>query len=160
MLDLRPLIAEPAEPRSLPEGRLAVEFDNVRFSYPAASDLSLASLEEVATLDTRGGQEVLHGVSFTARPGQLIALVGPSGAGKSTLAALTTRLYDVDSGSLRVSGVDLRELSFESIRRSIGMVTQDGHLWHDTLGPIIASPARRPRTSSRRTRCAAAGSSS
>ncbi|MBA2553107.1 MAG: ATP-binding cassette domain-containing protein, partial [Geodermatophilaceae bacterium] len=109
-------------------------FDDVQFSYPAATAVSLASLEEVATLDTRGGEEVLHGVSFTAEPGRLVALVGSSGAGKSTLAALATRLYDVDSGAIKLSGVDLRELSFDSIRDTVGMVTQDGHLWHDTIG--------------------------
>jgi len=134
VLDLVPLITEPDDPRPVPGGPVEVRFDDVRFSYPPATAVSLASLEEVATLDARGGEEVLHGVTFTARPGQLIALVGASGAGKSTLAALTSRLYDVDSGSVRLSGVDLRELSFDSIRDTIGMVTQDGHLWHDTIG--------------------------
>ena len=134
VLDLVPLIAEPAEPRQVPDGPVAVQFDDVRFSYPAATAVSLASLEEVAVLDTRGGEEVLHGLSFTAEPGRLVALVGASGAGKSTLAALAARLYDVDSGGIRLAGIDLRELSFDSIRDTLGMVTQDGHLWHDTVG--------------------------
>ncbi|MGI8691456.1 MAG: ABC transporter ATP-binding protein [Geodermatophilaceae bacterium] len=134
VLDLVPLIGEPANPRPVPDGPVTMTFDDVRFSYPAATAVSLASLEEVATLDTRGGEEVLHGVSFTAEPGRLVALVGSSGAGKSTLAALATRLYDVDSGAIKLSGVDLRELSFDSIRDTVGMVTQDGHLWHDTIG--------------------------
>jgi len=134
VLDLVPLIAEPEHPRAVPDGPVSMEFDEVRFSYPPATAVSLASLEEVATLDTRGGDEVLHGLSFTAEPGRLVALVGASGAGKSTLAALAARLYDVDSGGIRLSGVDLRELSFDSIRDALGMVTQDGHLWHDTVG--------------------------
>ena len=134
VLDLVPLIGEPANPRPVPDGPVTMTFDDVRFSYPAATAVSLASLEEVATLDTRGGEEVLHGVSFTAEPGRLVALVGSSGAGKSTLAALATRLYDVNSGAIKLSGVDLRELSFDSIRDTVGMVTQDGHLWHDTIG--------------------------
>jgi len=134
VLDLVPLIAEPPSPRPVPQGGVSVEFDNVRFSYPSASSVSLASLEEVAVLDTRGGDEVLHGLSFTAEPGRLIALVGSSGAGKSTVAALAARLYDVDSGSIRLSGVDLRQMSFDAIRDTISVVTQDGHLWHDTIG--------------------------
>ncbi|MGI8721549.1 MAG: ABC transporter ATP-binding protein, partial [Geodermatophilaceae bacterium] len=134
VLDLVPLIAEPQAPRSVPAGGVSVQFDNVRFSYPPATAVSLASLEEVAVLDTRGGEEVLHGLSFTAEPGRLIALVGSSGAGKSTVAALAARLYDVDSGAIRLSGVDLREMSFDSIRDTISVVTQDGHLWHDTIG--------------------------
>ena len=133
VLDLVPLIAEPDQPRQVPDGPVSVEFEGVRFSYPPATAVSLASLEEVATLDTRGGEEVLHGLSFTAEPGRLVALVGSSGAGKSTLAALAARLYDVDSGAIRFSGVDLRELSFDSIRDTLGVVTQDGHLWHDTI---------------------------
>ena len=134
VLDLVPLIQEPTAPVPVPSGGVSMEFRDVRFSYPAATAVSLASLEEVATLDARGGVEVLHGLSFTAAPGRLIALVGSSGAGKSTVSALAARLYDVDSGSIRLSGVDLRELSFDSIRDTIGVVTQDGHLWHDTVG--------------------------
>jgi len=134
VLDLVPLIQEPAMPVPVPSGGVSMEFTDVRFSYPPATAVSLASLEEVATLDTRGGIEVLHGLSFTAAPGRLIALVGLSGAGKSTVSALAARLYDVDSGSIRLSGVDLRELSFDSIRDTISVVTQDGHLWHDTIG--------------------------
>ena len=134
VLDLVPLIKEPETPRPVPSGGVSMEFRDVRFSYPAATAVSLASLEEVAVLDARGGVEVLHGLSFTAAPGRLIALVGSSGAGKSTVSALAARLYDVDSGSIRLSGVDLRELSFDSIRDTISVVTQDGHLWHDTVG--------------------------
>ncbi len=133
ILDLPPLIAEPAAPLSLPDGPLSVEFDEVRFGYPAADKVSLASLEEVAQLDTRGGEEVLHEVSFRAEPGQLIALVGTSGAGKSTIAQLLPRLYDVDAGSVRLGGVDVRGLSFDTIRATLGLVTQDGHLFHESI---------------------------
>jgi ATP-binding cassette subfamily B protein len=133
VLDLPPLIAEPASPTPLPEGALSVEFDDVRFAYPSAEKVSLASLEEVAKLDERGGVEVLHGVSFRADPGRMVALVGTSGAGKSTLASLLPRLYDVDSGAVRIGGVDVRELSFDSIRGAVGMVTQDGHLFHESI---------------------------
>jgi ATP-binding cassette, subfamily B, bacterial len=133
VLDLPPLIAEPAEPSPLPEGPLSVELDDVRFGYPSADKVSLASLEDVAQLDVRGGDEVLHGVSLRAEPGQLIALVGSSGAGKSTIAQLLPRLYDVDGGAVRLGGVDVRELSFDTIRGALGLVTQDGHLFHESL---------------------------
>jgi ATP-binding cassette subfamily B protein len=105
----------------------------VHFAYPSADKVSLASLEEVATLDTRSGAEVLHGVSFKVEPGQLVALVGSSGAGKSTIASLLPRLYDVDDGEVLIGGVDVRDLSFDSLRQTLGMVTQDGHLFHDTI---------------------------
>ncbi|HMG42827.1 MAG TPA: ABC transporter ATP-binding protein [Acidimicrobiales bacterium] len=133
VLDLQPLIAEKPGALDVPDGPVSVEFDDVHFAYPAADKVSLASLEEVATLDTRGGEEILHGVSFRAEPGQLVALVGSSGAGKSTLASLAARLYDVDAGTVRLAGVDVRDLTFESIRDTLGMVTQDGHLFHETV---------------------------
>jgi len=133
VLDLVPLIREPDHPRGVPDGPVSVEFEGVRFAYPSADKVSLASLEEVAKLDQRGGVDVLHGVSFRVEPGQLVALVGSSGAGKSTIAALLPRLYDVDAGSVRLSGVDVRELSFDAIRDTVGMVTQDGHLFHESL---------------------------
>ncbi|MCU1665354.1 MAG: transporter, partial [Pseudonocardia sp.] len=133
VLDLPPLIAEPTDPLPLPDGPLSVQFDAVRFGYPAADKVSLASLEEVAQLDGRGGEEVLHDVSFTADPGQMIALVGSSGAGKSTIAQLLPRLYDVDAGAVRLGGVDVRRLSFDTIRGALGLVTQDGHLFHESI---------------------------
>ncbi|MFI1068804.1 ABC transporter ATP-binding protein [Streptomyces puniciscabiei] len=133
VLDLKPLIEEKPDAREVPEGPVAVEFDDVRFSYPAADQVSLASLEEVAALDTRGGSEVLHGISFRAEPGQTVALVGSSGAGKSTIAQLLPRLYDVDAGAVRLGGVDVRDLTAASLRGTLGMVTQDGHLFHDTV---------------------------
>lgn len=133
VLDLRPLIEDKPGARPVPEGPVAVEFDDVRFGYPAADKVSLASLEEVAALDKRGGDEVLHGISFRAEAGQTVALVGSSGAGKSTVAQLLPRLYDADEGAVRVGGIDVRDLSARSLRETIGMVTQDGHLFHDTV---------------------------
>ncbi|MEU4927311.1 ABC transporter ATP-binding protein [Streptomyces yokosukanensis] len=133
VLDLKPLIEEKPDAREVPEGPVAVEFDDVRFSYPAADQVSLASLEEVAALDTRGGSEVLHGISFRAEPGETVALVGSSGAGKSTIAQLLPRLYDVDTGAVRIGGTDVRDLGAASLRGTLGMVTQDGHLFHDTV---------------------------
>ncbi|KAA0942002.1 ABC transporter ATP-binding protein [Streptomyces apricus] len=133
VLDLKPLIAEKPDARTVPEGPVAVEFTDVRFAYPSADKVSLASLEEVAALDTRAGTEVLHGISFRAGAGQTVALVGSSGAGKSTIAALLPRLYDADEGSVRIGGVDVRDLSAASVRATLGMVTQDGHLFHESV---------------------------
>ena len=133
ILDLKPMIEDKPDARPLPDGPVAVEFDDVRFGYPSADKVSLASLEDVAKLDTRGGEEVLHGVSFRAEPGQLVALVGSSGAGKSTIAQLLPRLYDVEAGAVRLSENDVRDLTAESIRDAVGVVTQDGHLLHDSI---------------------------
>ncbi|WP_170301033.1 ABC transporter ATP-binding protein [Kocuria sediminis] len=133
ILDLVPLIQERPGARALPPGPASVEFDDVRFAYPSAEEVSLASLEDVAVLDSRGGEEVLHGVSFTVLPGQTVALVGSSGAGKSTIAQLVARLYDVTSGAVRIGGTDVREVTFASLRETIGMVTQDGHLFHESI---------------------------
>jgi ABC-type multidrug transport system fused ATPase/permease subunit len=137
VLDLTPLIRErpgavpvPGQEAGIP---VAVEFDDVRFGYPSADKVSLASLEEVAVLDDRGGDEVLHGISFTAEPGQMVALVGSSGAGKSTIASLVARLYDVDSGAVRLSGADVRDVTFASLKDTVGVVTQDGHLFHESI---------------------------
>ncbi len=133
ILDLKPLVDERPDARPVPEGPVSLEFDSVTFGYPTADKVSLASLEEVATLDTTDHGPVLHEVSFKVEPGRTVALVGSSGAGKSTIAQLTPRLYDVDSGSVRLGGVDVRELTFESIRANLGMVTQDGHLFHESI---------------------------
>ncbi|MEU4247610.1 ABC transporter ATP-binding protein [Amycolatopsis sp. NPDC026612] len=139
VLDLEPMIKEKPSAGALPpSGGVSVEFSDVRFGYPAADRYSLASLEDVATLDHRGGEEVLHGISFRAEPGQMVALVGSSGAGKSTIASLLPRLYDVDAGSVRLSDVDVRDLTFASLRETVGVVTQDGHLFHDTIRANLA----------------------
>ncbi|MGY1770330.1 ABC transporter ATP-binding protein [Blastococcus sp. SYSU D00813] len=142
VLDLEPLVRERPGARDVPEGPVSVEFDSVTFGYPSADRVSLASLEDVAQLDTRGGVDVLHDVSFTVRPGQVVAIVGSSGAGKSTIASLLPRLYDVDSGAVRLGGVDVRDLSFAAIRRTLGLVTQDGHLFHESLRSnlLLAAP--------------------
>ena len=142
ILDLRPLITEPESPETLPDGPLSVRFDDVTFAYPSAEKVSLASLEEVAVLDTRGGVDVIHDVSFEVGAGQMVALVGSSGAGKSTMAQLLARLYDVDEGSVRLGDVDVRELSFADLRRAVGMVTQDGHLFHESVREnlLLAGP--------------------
>ncbi|RLZ03704.1 ABC transporter [Kocuria tytonicola] len=133
VLDIKPLITQSPTARALPEGPVDVEFDHVTFSYPSADKVSLASLEDVAVLDSRGGEEVLHDVGFRAAAGHTVALVGSSGAGKSTIAQLVARLYDVDSGAVRIGGQDVRETTFESLRHTVGMVMQDGHLFHDTI---------------------------
>jgi ABC-type multidrug transport system fused ATPase/permease subunit len=151
VLDLVPLIREKPDAVTVPDGPVRVEFDRVRFTYPSADKVSLASLEEVAELsenDVRQGGEVLHGISFTAEPGQMVALVGSSGAGKSTIAALLARLYDVggqersDSGAIRLAGTDVRDLTFASLRDTVGMVTQDGHLFHESIRSnlLLADP--------------------
>ncbi len=133
ILDLKPLIQEAPDAVAVPAGPVSVEFDRVNFSYPSADKVSLASLEDVSTLDHRGGTEVLHDISLRAEPGQMIALVGSSGAGKSTIAQLLSRLYDVDSGAVRLNGVDVRDSSARSLQDTVGLVTQDGHLFHDTI---------------------------
>ncbi|MEJ8279621.1 ABC transporter ATP-binding protein [Pseudonocardia spirodelae] len=142
VLDLEPMVADPPSPRALPAGPVGVTFDRVSFAYPTAEQVSLASLEEVAVLDTRGGEQVLHEVSFHAAPGAVVALVGSSGAGKSTVAQLLARLYDAGSGAVRIGGVDVRELSLDAVHRAVGFVTQDGHLLHDTVAENlrIAAP--------------------
>src|SRR4029079_10906300 len=121
VLDLKPLITERPDPRPLPAGPVSVALRDVRFAYPGAERVSLASLEEVAVLDQRGGDEVLHGIDLEVAGGRMLALVGPSGAGKSTIAALVPRLYDVDAGAVEVSGVDVRDLSFAALRGAVGV---------------------------------------
>ena len=142
VLDLEPLIREP-EPEpgravAVPEGPLSVRLRDVRFSYPTAQEVSLASLEEVAVLDTRGGEEVLHGIDVEVPAGRTVALVGSSGAGKSTIASLVTRLQDVSSGAVELGGVDVRDMTFADLQQAVGMVTQDGHLFHDTVRGNLA----------------------
>ena len=104
VLDLEPMIQDAPDAVKLPSDARSVEFDDVRFSYPTAGEVSLASLEDVAVLDHTSSQEVLHGISFRAEPGQMVALVGPSGAGKTTISQLVPRIYDVRSGAVRVGG--------------------------------------------------------
>jgi ATP-binding cassette subfamily B protein len=136
VLDLPPLVREAEHPRSLPAQPLSIQLDDVRFRYPTADEVSLASLEQVSTagpLDRGGSGEVLHGIDLDVAPGQLVALVGPSGAGKTTITGLVARLYDPTAGVVRIGGQDLREVSLESLHDAVGVVTQDAHLFHDTI---------------------------
>jgi ATP-binding cassette subfamily B protein len=133
VLDLEPMIDEKPGAVDVPAGPASVEFDHVDFRYPRADEVSLASLESVAVLDQTPTHQVLFDVSFTARPGALVALVGPSGAGKTTISSLVPRLYDVQAGAIRINGVDVRDATTASMRDTIGIVTQDAHLFHDTI---------------------------
>ena len=133
VLDLPSLIQESPEAVSLPAEASRLEFDGVAFTYPRADDVSLASLEAVARVESRDHVQVLHEISFVAEPGQMVALVGPSGAGKTTITHLVARLYDVDSGVVRVDGHDVRDVTLQSLEDVVGYVTQDAHMFHDTI---------------------------
>jgi ATP-binding cassette subfamily B protein len=133
VLDLEPMIKESPNPQTIPAGPADLRFNHVEFSYPGAQDVSLASLEAVARLDDTPRTSVLHDVNFEVKPGTMTALVGPSGAGKTTISMLVSRLYDVDGGSVTINGVDIRNASTASLNATVGVVTQDAHLFHDTL---------------------------
>ncbi|MFD6949776.1 ABC transporter [Nocardiopsis sp. TSRI0078] len=134
VLDLEPGIKESPDARGLPGGALGVEFDNVSFRYPGAKESSVASLELTPHAEVDEDTQVLSGVSFRAEPGTMVALVGPSGAGKTTLTHLVSRLYDPTEGEVRLGGLDLREATGDSLRETVGVVTQDAQLFHDTVG--------------------------
>lgn len=133
VLDLKPILTEAEHPVDIPDGPTAVEFKDVHFTYPKADEVSLATLEEGTEFHDRGGEEILHGITFRIDPGHMVALVGSSGAGKSTISQLVPRLYDVNSGSVSLGGVDVRDASMQSIRDTVGVVTQDGHMFHEPL---------------------------
>lgn len=138
VLDLTPAITDRPGADSLPADASRVELRDVHFAYPAAKDVSLASLEDIAVPDSSPSQPVLHGVSLTAEPGQMVALVGPSGAGKTTISQLIPRIYDVSSGSVQIGGHDVRDVQLQSLRDRIGVVSQDSHLFHDTIRANLA----------------------
>ena len=133
VLDLPSLVQERDDATALTPGAARLELDHVTFGYPGSDRLSLPSLEGVARPESAAGGPVLHDLSFTAEPGQMIALVGPSGAGKTTVTHLVARLYDVDAGAVRVGGRDVREVTLQSLEDAVGYVTQDAHLFHDTI---------------------------
>jgi ATP-binding cassette subfamily B protein len=133
VLDLKPMVADAPDAVELPRDARSIEFDDVHFSYPTAKDVSLASLEDVAVLDSGTSPEVLHGVSFRADPGEMVALVGPSGAGKTTISQLVPRIYDVTGGQVLIGGHDVRSVTQQSLRDRIGVVSQEAHMFHDTI---------------------------
>ena len=133
VLDLEPMVKNKPGARALTSTKVKVEFKDVDFSYPNADEISLASLESVAKVETIASGQVLHNLSFVVEPGTTTALVGPSGAGKTTISALIPRLYDVTGGSISVDGTDIREITLDSLRQSIGVVMQDAHLFHETI---------------------------
>ena len=143
VLDLPSLIQEKPDAVALPAEASRLEFDHVAFSYPRADEISLASLETIARVESRDSGQVLHEVTFTAEPGQMVALVGPSGAGKTTVTHLVARLYDVQAGAVRVGGHDVRDVTLQSLEDVVGYVTQDAHMFHDTMRAnlLYARPA-------------------
>lgn len=135
ILDLPPLVRDAPQAKPVQSGPLGVSFEHVGFRYPSAAEVSLASLESVAREgSSRAEEPVLHDISFDVLPGQLVALVGPSGAGKTTITSLVPRLYDVTQGVVRVGDSDVSDLELSSLRDAVGVVTQDAHLFHDTIG--------------------------
>jgi ATP-binding cassette subfamily B protein len=134
VLDLTPMIDEQPDARPVPAGPVRLDFEHVDFTYPSAQEVSLASLEAVAVLEVAEPTQVLFDVTFAAEPGTMVALVGPSGAGKSTISALIPRLYDPRRGAVRLNGIDARDVTFASLRACVGVVTQDAHLFHETIG--------------------------
>jgi ATP-binding cassette subfamily B protein len=133
VLDLPPMIDEKRDADVLPRGTTAVELRNVSFRYPSADEVSLASLESVAVLDQAPSQQVLHDVSFTVPAGTMTALVGPSGAGKTTITSLVGRIYDTVEGEVLVGGHDVRDVTLDSLHEVVGVVTQDAHMFHETI---------------------------
>ena len=133
VLDLQPMVKNQDGAKVLVTKEPRIEFDDVNFSYPRAEEISLASLESAAKAETVQSGQVLRNLSFVAEPGTMTALVGPSGAGKTTISALLPRLYDVTEGSIKIDGNDIRELTLDSLRESIGVVMQDAHLFHESI---------------------------
>jgi ATP-binding cassette subfamily B protein len=156
VLDLKPMVKDPERPKTIPTTALSVEFDDVRFRYPRADEISLASLESAARSDLVESGEVLKGLSFSIPAGTMTALVGPSGAGKTTVSALIPRLYDVTSGVIKVGGIDLREIALQELRDAIGVVAQDPHLFHETIAANLRYAKPDASEDEMRQACAAA----
>ena len=156
VLDLKPMVKDPERPKTIPTTALSVEFDDVRFRYPRADEISLASLESAARSDLVESGEVLKGLSFSIPAGTMTALVGPSGAGKTTISALIPRLYDATSGVIKVGGIDLREIALQELRDSIGVVAQDPHLFHETIAANLRYAKPDANEDEMRQACAAA----
>jgi ATP-binding cassette subfamily B protein len=134
VVDLQPMVADRDGAVPVVDGPTTIRFDHVRFRYPSADEVSLASLESVARPDTAPVRDdVLRDITFTAKPGEMVALVGPSGAGKTTITGLVSRLYDVTDGAITVNGQDVRDVTMESLHNLVGVVTQDAHMFHDTI---------------------------
>ena len=133
VLDLPPMIQDDPQAIAIPSGPAQIAFDRVSFRYPTASEVSLASLESIAVPDKTPEKTVLNDITFVAEPGKLVALVGPSGGGKTTITHLVARLYDVQNGSVSINGIDVRKAKLDSLHQRVGTVTQDAHLFHDTI---------------------------
>jgi ATP-binding cassette subfamily B protein len=133
VLDLKPMVTDRVDAKNLTDTKLDLRFEDVSFSYPKAEEISLASLEITAKPEIVSSGEVLKGISFTVASGTLTGIVGPSGAGKSTISSLIPRLYDVNQGVISINGTDVRDYTIKSLRNSIGVVTQDSHMFHDSI---------------------------
>lgn len=144
VLDLEPMVQDKESAISLEKKPLSISFEGVKFSYPKANEISLASLESVAKPETIESGEILKGISFECAPGTLTALVGQSGAGKTTISALLPRLYDVTGGAIKVDGSDIRDLKISSLREAIGVVTQDAHMFHDSIAANLYYAKKMP----------------
>lgn len=156
VLDLEPMVKEISEPQKLTSKTPAISFTNVRFTYPKAQEISLASLEAASLPEVKGSEEILRGISFEVKPGTVTALVGPSGAGKTTISALLPRLYDVTGGSISIDGQDIRNFTLNSLRGSIGVVMQDSHLFHDTIAQNLRYARSDATVDEMKTACEAA----
>ena len=156
VLDLEPMVQEKSDAKVLNSKTPSIEFSDVHFSYPNAQQISLASLEAASLPEIKESEEILKGITFTAQPGTVTALVGPSGAGKTTISALLPRLYDVTTGSIKIDGHDLRDLTLTSLRDSIGVVMQDSHLFHDTISANLRYAKSDATTDEMKAACQAA----
>ena len=138
VLDLEPMVKDRPQAKPITTGPTTITFDHVRFHYPSAQEVSLASLESIARPESPPSDDVLKDISFTAEPGTMVALVGPSGAGKTTITSLVSRLYDVTDGSVTINGSDVRDVTLDSLHDLIGVVTQDAHMFHETIRANLA----------------------